>query len=88
MRIAAVGDIHGHENLEPFRKDLERLGEIDLFLLAGDTTERNDVDAFTRTTPRYVSTPTECTCPVAKMSGTSSTMRWSSASGAMGVLPP
>lgn len=46
MRIAAVGDIHGHENLEAIRGDLERLGDVDLFLLAGDTTERNDVDAF------------------------------------------
>ncbi len=46
MRIAAVGDIHGHENLEPFRRDLETLPDVDLFLLAGDTTERNDVDAF------------------------------------------
>ncbi len=46
MRIAAVGDIHGHENLEPFRADLERLGSVDLMLLAGDTTERNDVEAF------------------------------------------
>ncbi len=46
MRIAAVGDIHGHENLAAFRKDLERLGPVDLLLLAGDTTERNDMDAF------------------------------------------
>ena len=46
MRIAAVGDIHGHENLEPFRGDLAGLGAVDLFLLAGDTTERNDLDAF------------------------------------------
>ncbi len=46
MRIAAVGDIHGHENLEPFRADLDRLGDVDLFLLAGDTTDRNDLDAF------------------------------------------
>ena len=46
MRIAAVGDIHGHENLEPFRRDLDGLGDVDLLLLAGDTTERNDVDAF------------------------------------------
>ncbi len=46
MRIAAVGDIHGHENLEPFRRDLETLPEVDLFLLAGDTTERNDVNVF------------------------------------------
>ncbi len=46
MRIAAVGDIHGHENLDPFRADLERLGDVDILLLAGDTTDRNDVDAF------------------------------------------
>lgn len=46
MRIAAVGDIHGHENLEPFREDLARLGPVDLLLLAGDTTERNDLEAF------------------------------------------
>ncbi len=46
MRIAAVGDIHGHENLDPFRGDVDRLGPVDLFLLAGDTTERNDVEAF------------------------------------------
>ncbi len=46
MRIGAVGDIHGHENLERVRADLERLGDVDLLLLAGDTTERNDADAF------------------------------------------
>ncbi len=46
MRVAAVGDIHGHENLEAFRTDLDRLGDVDLLLLAGDTTDRNDADAF------------------------------------------
>ncbi len=46
MRIAAVGDIHGHENLDAFRRDAEHLGGEDLLLLAGDTTDRNDVDAF------------------------------------------
>lgn len=46
VRIAAVGDVHGHENLRPFRRDLERLGDVDLLLLAGDTTEKNDLDAF------------------------------------------
>ena len=46
MRIAAVGDIHGHENLAAFRADLATLGPVDLLLLAGDTTERNDLDAF------------------------------------------
>jgi len=46
MHIAAVGDIHGRENLDAFRDDLERLEPLDLFLLAGDTTERNDIEAF------------------------------------------
>lgn len=46
MRIAAVGDVHGHENLREFWGDLGRLGEVDLFLLAGDTTDRNDIEAF------------------------------------------
>ncbi len=46
MRIAAVGDIHGHENLAAFCADLDGLGDVDLFLLAGDTTERNDLEAF------------------------------------------
>ena len=46
MRIAAVGDVHGREHLDAFRADLETLGSVDLFLLAGDTTDRNDGDAF------------------------------------------
>src|SRR5712664_983629 len=46
MRIAAVGDIHGHENLAAVAAGLERLGRVDLFLLAGDTTDRNDIEAF------------------------------------------
>ncbi|MGI0148933.1 MAG: metallophosphoesterase family protein [Thermoplasmata archaeon] len=46
MRIAAVGDVHGHENLAAFAADLDRLGPVDLFLLAGDTTDRNDVEAY------------------------------------------
>lgn len=46
MRIAAVGDVHGHENLRGVVSDLDRLGSVDLFLLAGDTTEKNDINAF------------------------------------------
>lgn len=46
MRLAAVGDIHGRENLGALRGDLEGLGAVDLFLLAGDTTDRNDLEAF------------------------------------------
>jgi len=50
VRIAAVGDIHGDEHLDAFARDLEVLGGVDLFLLAGDITERNDLDAFARVT--------------------------------------
>lgn len=46
MRVAAVGDVHGRQNLEAFRRDLEALGPVDLVLLAGDTTDRNDAEAF------------------------------------------
>ncbi len=46
MRVAAVGDIHGEENLEPFLSDLDRLPDVDLFLMAGDTTDRNNLEAF------------------------------------------
>lgn len=46
MRIAAVGDVHGPENRDVLRVDLARLGPVDAFLLAGDTTNRNDLDAF------------------------------------------
>src|SRR2546421_8805925 len=46
MRLAAVGDIHGHENLGAVAADLDRLGPVDLFLLAGDTTSRTALEAF------------------------------------------
>jgi Icc-related predicted phosphoesterase len=46
MRVATVGDIHGEENLAPFLADLDRLPDVDLFLLAGDTTDRNNLEAF------------------------------------------
>ncbi len=46
MRVAAVGDIHGRENLAAFSADLDRLEPPDLFLLAGDLTDRDDVEAF------------------------------------------
>ncbi len=48
MRIGAVGDIHGDENLAGVMGALERTGPLDLLLLAGDTTDRNDLDAFGR----------------------------------------
>src|SRR3989441_10072114 len=60
VRIAAVGDVHGHENLPAVTADLDRLGPVDLFLLAGDTTDRNDIDAFgsvVRTIRARVSAP-------------------------------
>lgn len=46
MRIAAVGDVHGNEHLPALVSDLDSLGPVDLFLLAGDTTDRNDVEAY------------------------------------------
>ncbi len=46
MRVAAVGDVHGGESLPAFRTDLEALASPDLFLLAGDLTDHNNVDAF------------------------------------------
>src|SRR5439155_490409 len=46
MRLAAVGDIHGHENLAAVAADLDRLGPVDLVLLAGDTTDRNDLEEY------------------------------------------
>src|SRR5436190_10917414 len=46
MRLAAVGDIHGHENLAAVAADLDRLGPVDLVLLAGDTSDRNDLEAY------------------------------------------
>jgi Icc-related predicted phosphoesterase len=46
MRIAAVGDVHGRENLAALASDLDRLGPVDLLLLAGDITDRNDLEAY------------------------------------------
>jgi len=46
MRLACVGDIHGREHLDALRADLLRLESVDLFLLAGDMTDRNDKEAF------------------------------------------
>ncbi len=60
MRLAAVGDVHGHADLRAVRSDLDRLGPVDLFLLAGDTTDRNDLAAFgdvLRTIRERVSAP-------------------------------
>ena len=48
MQIAAVGDIHGDEHLDAFAQSLRGTPDVDLFLLAGDTTDRNDLDAFDR----------------------------------------
>lgn len=61
MRIAAVADIHGREYLAAFASDLERLEPPDLFLVAGDLTDRNDAKAFgdvAEAIERRVSCPT------------------------------
>lgn len=46
MRVAAVGDIHHNEYLDEFKEELRQLTEVDLFLLAGDLTKKNDMDGF------------------------------------------
>lgn len=46
MRVAAVGDVHGREHLPALRRDLEELAPPDLFLLAGDFTDHNNIDDF------------------------------------------
>jgi Icc-related predicted phosphoesterase len=48
MRIAAVGDVHGDEHREALGSDLGRVGPVDVFLLAGDLTDRNDLEAYGR----------------------------------------
>lgn len=48
MRILAVADIHGDKYLEPFQESMAASPEADVVLLAGDITERNDLEAFGR----------------------------------------
>ncbi len=48
VRIAAVGDIHGDETLDIFAERARTLPPVDLFLLAGDITDKNDLGAFGR----------------------------------------
>jgi Icc-related predicted phosphoesterase len=48
MRILAVADIHGDKHLDALRARLEGCPSVDLVLLAGDITERNDLEAFGR----------------------------------------
>src|SRR2546426_12249339 len=48
MRIAAVGDVHGGENLPGLQKDLETLPRMDLFLLAGGLTDHQEPGALVR----------------------------------------
>lgn len=46
MRIAAVADIHGEEFKEPFLEGLKKTGDLDLFLVLGDLTDRSDIQIF------------------------------------------
>ena len=46
MRVAAVGDVHGREFLEPFKERLAAVERPDLFLLAGDLTDHNRIGEF------------------------------------------
>lgn len=46
VRIAAAGDIHGKKYFDIFSRSLENSKEADIFLLAGDITEKSDLDGF------------------------------------------
>src|SRR3989442_6520042 len=46
VRIAAVGDVHGYENLPAVTADLKLLGTGGLLLLAGETAAPNDLDSL------------------------------------------
>lgn len=46
MLIGAVGDIHGRRYVDLLMRSLENLPEIDLLLLAGDVSNRNNLDSF------------------------------------------
>ncbi|MFQ6060178.1 MAG: metallophosphoesterase [Thermoplasmata archaeon] len=46
MRIAASGDIHYKDFLEKFAKELENLPDVDIFLSAGDLTEKSDLEGY------------------------------------------
>lgn len=48
MKLLAVGDVHGDEYLNALRKRMDESPDVDLILLAGDITERNDLAAFER----------------------------------------
>ncbi len=48
MKILAVGDIHGDEHLKALKERMSCCPPVDLVLLAGDITERNDLPAFGR----------------------------------------
>ncbi len=48
MKILAVGDVHGDKYLEAFQERIDESPSVDLILLAGDITERNDLGGFGR----------------------------------------
>ena len=66
MRIAAVGDVHGHESLGALREDLDGLGSADLFLLAGDLTDHDRIDEFVEVVDAVRET---VTCPLVGVFG-------------------
>jgi len=48
MRIAAIGDVHGTLYLDDFKRSLNSLSEVDLFLFAGDIARRNTLSEFAK----------------------------------------
>jgi len=66
VRIAAASDVHGHEFLDPYLRGLKALPAVEALLLAGDLTDRNDLDDFGRVID---ATLQQISCPVIAVFG-------------------
>ena len=49
MRIGAFGDLHGERFMKLLTPSLPLLEDVDMLLLAGDITDKDDVNSFART---------------------------------------
>jgi Icc-related predicted phosphoesterase len=52
VRIAAASDVHGDQFFQAFEGGLSKLPEVDLFLLLGDLTHRNDAAMYDKVMAR------------------------------------
>jgi len=66
VRIAAAGDIHGGEFLEPFVRAIRDLPEVDVFVLAGDITDHNNEADFDRVLEAVTA---KVSCPILAVFG-------------------